>query len=346
MSIETVSLCVIALNEEKFLPHLLKDLYQQTYPREKTEIVLIDSGSRDSTKQLMAEFRNTHLGEYLSIQVLDNPKGFQAAGWNVAIENFTTDVIIRIDAHTHIPPAFTGYNMENLQGGEYVSGGKRPCLIEHDTPWARTLLETENSLFGSSINTSRHSEKKQYVKTLFHGAYRREVFEKTGLFNERLLRTEDNEMHYRIRQQGYQICYDPRILSYQYARSSLRRMLRQKYANGLWIGLTLGVCPGCISLFHLVPFAFLCGIAVVSLLAALGFPLLMYLMWGAYGLFTLSGTVITVLNRKATRYTILMPLLFLMLHISYGAGTLVGLIRMPAFSRSVKAESAAMQQKV
>lgn len=336
MSIETVSLCVLALNEEKFIPHLLNDLYVQTFPRNKTEILLIDSGSTDSTKRIMLDFQKKHCSEYMSIQVLANDKGFQAAGWNVAIRNFKTDVIIRIDAHTHIPADFTKYNMENLQAGEYVSGGKRPCLIEKESAWTKTLLETENSLFGSSINISRRSEKEQYVRTLFHAAYRREVFEKTGLFNEKLLRTEDNEMHYRIRQQGYQICYDPRIISYQYARNSLKRMIQQKYANGYWIALTLGICPRCLSLFYFVPFAFILGIIFTTVLVFIGHPLPAYFLWGAYGLFTLMGTLVTLLNSKANKYTVLMPLLFLLLHISYGVGTIWGLLKMPSFLKSEK----------
>lgn len=334
MAVETVSLCVVALNEANFLPNLLRDLLAQTYPHDKTEIVLVDSGSTDGTKQIMEDFVRAHQEEYLAMQVLDNPGRIQASGWNVAIRNYVGDVIIRIDAHTHIPPEFAQKNMTNLQGGEYVSGGIRPCVIENDSAWARTLLETENSLFGSSVNVSRRSQQKQYVKSLFHGAYRREVFEKSGVFNEQLLRTEDNEMHYRIRQSGFKICYDPQIVSYQYARSSLKRMIRQKYGNGYWIGLTLGVCPGCISLFHLVPFVFVLAIVATTALAACGWPLLSMLMWGAYGLFTLMGVVCSVLNGKATIFTPLMPVLFLLLHVSYGIGTLVGLVKMPAFRKN------------
>lgn len=331
MEVHTVSLCVIALNEEKYLPGLLRDLYGQTYPRELTQLVLVDSGSCDGTRALMEAFREQHRGEYRDITVTDNPKKSQAAGWNVAIRAATGDVIVRIDAHTHIPAEFTQKNMDNLNAGEFVSGGVRPCLIEEETPWARTLLETENSLFGSSFGVGRRGRKKQYVKSLFHGAYRREVFETVGLFDETLLRTEDNELHYRIRQAGYRLCFDPEIVSYQYARSSLKKMLRQKYGNGYWIGPTLGVCPGCISLYHLVPFAFVLGILGTGLLAALGIWQPAALMWSAYALFTLLGVAATVAGKKATVFTVCMPVLFLLLHLSYGVGTLVGLVKLPAF---------------
>lgn len=330
----TVSLCVVAYNEENFLPNLLNDLQNQTYPHNLTEIVLIDGNSTDKTKQIMLEFAKKTTSFY-SVQVLDNPQRVQAAGWNIAIDNAKSDVIIRIDAHTHIPAEFTAKNMALQQKGEYVTGGVRPCLIDNPTPWKETLLEVENSLFGSSVSKGRKSTKSGYVNSMFHAAYRKEVFKKAGNFNPELLRTEDNEMHYRIRQAGYKLYCDCDIVSYQYARSDFKKMVKQKYGNGYWIGLTLGVCPGCISLFHLVPLGFVLGIVFTTILAMLSFWQLAAIMWTAYLLFVLTGTVCTILNKKANRWTFLMPLLFLIMHVSYGLGSLVGIIKMPFYRKKL-----------
>ena len=323
----TVSLCVVAYNEEFFLPNLLSDLVKQTYPHRLTEIVLIDGNSTDNTKQIMFEFARNN-NSFYNVQVLDNPQRIQAAGWNVAIRNAQSDVIIRIDAHTHIPPDFTEKNMILQEKGEFVTGGVRPCLISDPTPWKETLLEVENSMFGSSVSKGRKNTKCCYVKSLFHAAYRKEVFEKAGYFNTELLRTEDNEMHYRIRKAGYKIYCDPQIVSYQYARSDLKMMIKQKYGNGYWIGFTMGVCPGCISLFHLVPLVFVLWIFFTTCLALLSYWQFALIMWSAYTLFTLSGMVCTILNRNSNRWTFLMPILFFVLHVSYGLGTLMGLIKL------------------
>lgn len=324
----TVSLCVVAFNEESFLPRLLSDLEKQTYSHALTEIVLVDGNSTDRTKQVMLSFKEKP-NHFMAVKVVDNPKRVQAAGWNVAIAASEGDVIIRIDAHTSIPPEFTAKNMELQESGEYVTGGVRPCVIESPTPWKDTLLEVENSLFGSSISSSRSGKEKQYVKSMFHAAYRREVFEKAGVFNPNLLRTEDNEMHYRIRKAGYKLCFDPEIKSYQYARNSLKRMIKQKYGNGYWVGLTLGYCPGCISIYHLVPFCFVIGIILTTILACFGIWQLAAIMWGAYLAFTILSMLQCVVRGKANRYTILMPLLFLILHLAYGIGTAVGLVKIP-----------------
>ena len=315
----TVSLCVIAYNEEKILPNLLTDLSNQTYPHELTEIVLVDGTSLDTTKKIMEEFKYNNK-TFKSVKVLDNPKRIQAAGWNVAITNAIGDVIIRIDAHTHIPEDFTEKNMRLQESGEFVTGGVRPCLIEEPTAWKK--------LFGSSIASSRHSTEKKYVKSMFHAAYRKEIFDKVGLFNEKLLRTEDNEMHYRIRKAGYNLSFDPNIVSYQYARSSLRKMIIQKYGNGYWIGLTLGICPGCISIYHLVPLTFVFGIILTSILSCFGIWQLGTLMWGAYFLFSMVSLILSISQGNGNRWTFCMPILFLVLHVSYGVGTICGLIRL------------------
>ena len=320
-----LSVCIIAYNEENFLPRLLEDIKKQEYPHEFTEVVLIDGMSEDKTKAIMEAFKTEDNGFY-NVQVLDNPARIQAAGWNVAIKNFTGDVLSRIDAHTHIPSDFSRKVMADIEQGENVVGGKRPCLVESDSKWSKMLLSTENALFGSSINSSRRSESKTYIKTMFHASYRREVFDKVGLFNEKLIRTEDNEMHYRIRQAGFRLLYDPEIISYQYARSSLKRMIKQKFGNGYWIGLTVKVCPGCLSLYHFIPFVFVLAIIATSVIAASGFPWLSLLMWALYWLFAFVSMVIAMINDGFSFAMLLMPFIFLILHVSYGIGTIAGLL--------------------
>ena len=167
-------------------------------------------------------------------------------------------MIIRIDAHARIPEDFVQKNIKNIEAGEFVVGGPRPNTVDHPTEWKKILLLAESSMFGSGIASFRRkSSERKYVKSVFHGAYRREVFEKVGGFNENLGRTEDNELHYRIRKAGYKICYDPEIISYQFVRGTLKQMMKQKYGNGYWIGLTTGVCPECLSIYYFVPFSFL-----------------------------------------------------------------------------------------
>ena len=122
----------------------LKDMVRACHA-EKIEVVLVDSGSGDRTRQLMEAFRDRESGFY-GIQVLDNPGRIQAAGWNVAIRNFRGDVLARIDAHSKIPEDFIARNAALLEEGEMVTGGMRPCIIQNPNPWRELLLEAEKRL--------------------------------------------------------------------------------------------------------------------------------------------------------------------------------------------------------
>lgn len=323
-----VSFCIIAYNEEENLPGLLQDIERQTYPHDAIEVVLVDAMSTDSTLDIMRKFA-AGTPDFHKIVLCQNPKKTQPSGWNVAIQAASGDVIIRVDAHAHIPSDFIAQNVRCLRTGECICGGPRPNIIVEETPWKQTLLLAESSMFGSSIAAYRRNTGKSYVNTMFHAAYRREVFEKAGLFNEQLIRTEDNELHYRMRKAGFRFCFDPAINSYQYTRSSLGKLLKQKFQNGYWIGLTAFVCPQCLSLFHFIPFAFTAGIIVTSILTCLGFPFLAYLLWGAYWLLNLGISLLTFIKNRISLTNLALPILFFFLHISYGLGTVWGIIRAP-----------------
>ena len=329
-----ISVAVVAHNEEKTLPRLLADLCAQDYPHDRMEILLIDSLSTDRTRSIMERFAAEDHG-FASVLLLDNPRKILPCGCNVALKHYIGDAIVRIDAHASVPADFLTKNVRVLESGEMVCGGQRPNIIDEDSPWKQTLLTAEQSMFGSSIASYRHSVKRQYVSSIFHGMYRREVYDTVGLYNENLARTEDNDMSWRIRQAGFRICYDPEIISYQHTRSSLKTMLRQKYLNGYWIGKTMGVTPKCFSLFHFVPLCFVLGILLTGILAAFGIWQLAALMWGAYALLVFAISLLEML-RKPAAAKLALPALFLLLHVSYGAGTLIGLAEMPFWLRKIK----------
>ena len=341
----TVSLCMIAYNEEKTLERLLGQVVSQTFPKEQTELVLVDSASTDGTKTILENFAGEHQTEYLSVQVLENPKKSQAAGWNTAVKAAVGDVIIRLDAHAEIPEDFLEQNMKLIESGEDVCGGARPNKTEVSTPKTEMLLLAESSMFGSSpAGYRRKSGEKKYVSSVFHGAYRREVFAKVGGFNEDLGRTEDNELHYRIRKAGYRICQGSDIISYQYCRSTLSELLKQKYGNGQWIGLTMGVCYQCISSMHFIPFFFvlilLCSLVlfVSSFITGhLWMALPFAVVFGTYLLTAIMMTVAAMASApKKHPIQLCLPAVFFLLHCAYGIGTMVGLVQIPFWKHSLK----------
>ena len=284
--------------------------------------------SDDSTKSIMESFRDEYLNQFYNIRVFENPGQWQANGWNVFIDNAEGDTLIRLDAHTQIPNDFVRKIVSTIETGYFdVVGGKRPTILKDNTAWAKTLLEAENALFGSGLAVFRTSDKARYVKSVFHGAYKKEVFEKVGLFNEKLRRTEDNEIHWRIRHNGFKIWYDPTIVSYQYARPTLLKMLKQKYLNGYWIGKTMWICPKCFSLYHFAPLCFVLSLILFSALSRISYIPLFVLVC-LYGIFDLFNTAISIAKNKNLGMIILLGI-FPMLHITYGLGTLFGLFAFP-----------------
>lgn len=334
-----ISLCIIAYNEEKSLKGLFDNILNQDYPRAKTQVVLVNNSSTDSTRGMMDDFAHNNTG-YYNIVVVNCRKKLQAAAWNTAIAYARGDVIIRLDAHSTIPTNFLSENARCINEGEYVCGGARPTKAMNETPWQLTLLAAENSLFGSSFAKYRREKlQKSYVDSVFHAAYRREVFKVVGGFNEQLGRTEDNELHYRIRQAGYRICYDTRIRSYQFIRSGLLKMLKQKFSNGYWVALTLGVCPRCISLFHFIPFVFVCALILSLIVAIVGSLVPIIALLSIYLIFDIVITIGSFMSVRKYPQFLMLPLIFPLLHISYGIGSVFGFLRIPFWYRSAKKKS-------
>lgn len=321
-----VSFLIIAYNAEETLEAVFKDLINQDYPHELMEVILVDGRSTDKTKIIMQEFAKQDNG-FIRVEVKDNPKRTLPSGWNVALASVQGDIVLKVDAHASIPGDFVSKNVRCIKSGEKICGGQRPNIIDEETPWKRTLLIAESSMFGSSIAPYRRNAGKTYVKSLFHAAYSKEVFDKVGGFNESLVRTEDNEIHYRMRQAGYRFCFDPEIISYQHTRNSLKKMLKQKYANGYWIGITSKVCPQCLSIFHFVPFAFVVAIIISAILLGMGIKFAAVALWGAYWLVAILMSVVAIVKEKFSISLLMLPVLFFLLHISYGVGTIVASVK-------------------
>ncbi len=321
-----ISVAVVAYNEEGYLPKLLKELCAQTYPHNKIEILLIDSNSSDKTAEIMKSFIKEDYG-FLDCRFFTNPKKNVPSGHNIAIDFFRGEALLRIDAHASIPPEFISNNVRALKKGEKAVGGRRPCIINRDDSFGQTLLSAENSVFGSGFAAYRKSNVQMYSTSLFCGMYKREIFDRVGKFNELLPRSEDNEMCYRIRAAGFHLFYTPEIVYYQYIRSTLPAMLRQKFLNGYWIGKTIGISPRSFSLFHLVPLCFVIAL-LFSFFTLLKSSFSLVLILASY--FIVATCVSVYQSYKHPVITnLLLPIVFFLNHFSYGIGTLIGILIMP-----------------
>lgn len=318
-----ISFIIVAYNAAGSIGALLDDLLAQTIPAAQIEALLVDSASTDATAQIMRDFAARAPFE---VKVLSNPKRWLASGINVALAAAGGDAIIRLDAHARIPADFLEKNLRALAQGEDIVGG---CVAggKPNTVWESVMRTVDTSRFCGGAAPFRNGGEARYVDTLAYALYRREVYDTVGLYDERLRRTEDNDMHYRMRRAGYKFYFSPDIISYHSARPTLRGQLCQKWGNGYWIGRTMRIQPRCFAPRHLAPAALVLALLGGLLLLPLtAWPLaLLLLTYFALDLgFAVKGAIAQERGRLLALLTL--PFLFPAVHIVYGAGTLAGML--------------------
>lgn len=323
-----VSFIIIAYNAAAHLNDLLGDLKKQTFYHKQTEILLINSNSTDSTQEIFDNFANDN--DFFQCKRLQNPRKSLPAGWNIALDNSDGEIILRVDAHSRIPDDFIENNVLNIDSGEDIVGGQRITVFDNTSRWKAALAAAESSAFGSGIAVYRRKFERQYTVTLAHAAYRKSVFDKVGRYNELLRRTEDNDMHYRMRKAGYKFSLCDNIVSYHHVRSSLKTMLKQKFSNGYWIGITLSVQPKCFSVYNFVPLVFVLALITCSAFLCIS-PVPLIMLLGLYFTAAILYGIKSLTYKSNKHFPIpLFPIFFLM-HLAYGIGTIAGILSIPHF---------------
>lgn len=321
-----VSVVIPVRNEEGRIAGCLDSIVAQTYPKEDLEVLLVDGRSEDSTRKIISEYEKAH--PY--IRALDNPAKIVPAALNEGIKASKGDVIIRMDAHAYYDAHYIARCVETLKKVDASNvGGPIVTLPGGETAKAKAIALATAHPFGVGNSKFRTSVKAQYVDTVPFGAFRREVFERVGLFNEKLARNQDIEFNSRMRKAGERIFLDPDIRSYYYNRAALGELWRQNFANGMWNVFTEGVSRGTLSARHYVPFIFvmsLLGSAVLAFFHPVGL-LLLSLVAGSYLLLNIFFSL-RIGSGHGSKTTALLPLVFCTLHFSYGLGFLAGFLRL------------------
>jgi len=233
--------------------------------------------------------------------------------------------VIRIDAHAKASKDFISKSIETMEGlPEDVAcvGGRliSRSLEKED----ETVNKVLSSPFGIGNSKFRYSDKPQYTDTVAFGLYRKEIFEKVGYFDETLERNQDNNMHNRIRKAGYKFYFNPEIESEYYVRNNLKKMLRQGFLNGKWNIVVFKQDKNSLSVRHLVPLIFVLSIIGMTILSLIN-KVFLYLFAIEMLLYIVLGLVFAVKKTKNVIEIFKMLLYFLLLHISYGVGSLISI---------------------
>ncbi len=324
-----VSVVIPALNEARHIANCLEALTKQTYPADRIEILVADGRSADGTRAVVSELA----ADDPRIRLLDSPSGRTAEALNAAIRAAAGSIICRMDAHAVPTENYVEQCVSTLlETGAWCVGGRMENV--GTTPMAAAIAAAATSRFGIGDSAFHYAQAPQTVESVYLGCWLRSTFDKVGLFDPGLIRNQDDELSYRIRQAGGVIWFDPRIKVRYHGRETLTGLFRQYSQYGYWKVRLFQMHPGAVRWRHLVPGA-LVGVVVGSSLAAPFLPAARLVLGGtllSYSVAALAAAAI--LARRATDlHPIRIVGAFGAMHVGYGCGLwsgLLALIRSPA----------------
>jgi GT2 family glycosyltransferase len=320
-------------NEERHVGECLGCLVGQDYPPDRFEVLVVDGGSTDRSREVVEPFLQNGA---VDMRLVDNPHRTTARALNIGIGAARGEVIVRVDAHAAPDSGFLSEGVAALRasGADAVGGPIR--TVGHGLVGEAIALALSFP-FGVGNAAFRYSEREQYTDTVAFPAYRRDVFERVGLFED-IPAGEDDEFHLRLGEHGGRLFLTPRIGAVYHPRSSIVGLARQYLSYGRAKARVLSLHPGSTRLRQLVPPAFVAALGLTGLLALLRGPFVrpFLVVAGAYAVASLAASLVLAW-RRGWRYLPLLPLVFACLHISYGFGFLVGLGDVARRRRAVRA---------
>ncbi|HXE14573.1 MAG TPA: glycosyltransferase [Bryobacteraceae bacterium] len=335
----TVSIVIPCRNEGRFIAKCLESVINNGYPADRLEIIVIDGMSDDDTRSIIQR----HSDRNTLIKIVDNPKKVTPFALNIGIGVATGEIIMRLDAHTVCERDYIFRCVEALNKYDADDvGGLWHIVARDNTPVGRAIVKALTTRLG--VGNVRHrlskSEEPEIVDTVPFFCCRREVFQKVGLFNERLTRIQDMEFKRRLVRTGGKIMLVPGAATSYQARSDLKSFVRHNWADGLWTVLAFAhsdVMP--VRWRHLAP-ACLMGALIGSGLLAIGFPFFLWAFVGIAGIYLLATFALSAkvaLAERDIRYLFLIPLAVAILHGMRGLGSLWGIMRLIAGRKVVHA---------
>jgi glycosyltransferase involved in cell wall biosynthesis len=333
-----VSIVIPCRNEETYLARCLDSILAGDYPPDVLEVLVVNGGSSDRTAEILGRYAATQRG----IVVLENPAGTTPAALNIGIRAASGGIIVRMDAHVFYPPDYIRRLVEGLEesGADNV-GGVLETVPAEDTPTAKAIALGISHRFGVGNSHFRvGTRERREVDTVPFGCFRREVFERIGLFDEELIRNQDDEFNFRIITRGGRVLLLPDVFCCYFARRSFDQLALMYYQYGYFKPLVARKVGRLMTVRQLVP-ALLVAALLVSATLGIWLP-------PARAVFALVATsylaLVLVCSADAARTHGLrcgaaLAAVFPTLHFSYGAGFLLG-IRDHLLTRSAPRTSA------
>lgn len=327
-----ISIIIPVFNEERYIAQCIDSLLKQDYPVEYMEWIFVDGNSTDKTRKILSYYQEMY-PELIHVYV--NANKTVPYAMNIGICASKGKYIIRLDAHAeydlnYISKCVKYLNDTNIDA-DNVGGVARTKGKGYIGECIALMLSSPFGVGNSQFRVQGHSG---YVDTVPFGAFKREVFEKWGGYDTRLTRNQDNEMNYRIRKNGGKIYLANDINFTYYCRDSVRGIIDMAIKNGMWNIITMKLCPGSMGIRHFVPLAFLSSILLLILLGSFVSIIFYYILLIEVVLYLALDMIYSIKKTDIKAQLVVLLYLFPIFHLSYGMGSLKGIIK--SFSKEFR----------
>lgn len=329
-----VSIVIPCRNEAGFISRCLASLELAVLDHERTTVLVCDGLSTDGTRAEIAEF--TRRSPWIIL--LDNPERTTPHALNLGLRHKAFDVGIILGAHAEVEPDFVALNLEVLRTDTRVGCAGGVITSEYGDARSRRIGSAMAHPFGVGSAHFRTGLRSGYVDTVAFGAYRREVFEHVGWFNEALVRNQDDEFNYRVTSAELKVRLDPRIRSRYHVRASYAKLFRQYRQYGYWKVYVSKLHGAITTVRQLVPAAWVASLAI-GLVGCLWCPMLIWPFLAVIVLYLGAGTVSAFQASARTGDVPGVLLAFVVLHLAYGIGYWQGILRFVLLHRDPSVRS-------
>ena len=319
----SVSVVIPCRNEEAYVAACLDSILASDYPGNLLEILVVDGQSDDGTREILSRYATRQP----SIILLENPKRTTPAALNVAIRAASGSVIVRMDAHVLYPRDYIRRLVEALEetGADNVGGVLETVPVD-DTATARAIALGLSHPFGVGNSHFRTGSRvRREVDTVPFGCYRRETFDRIGLFDEELIRNQDDEFNFRLIGRGGRVLLVPEVRCRYFPRRSFHQVGRMYYQYGYFKPLVARKVGRVMTVRQLVP-----SLLVATLLSSAGLGpwvsgagAVFASIAGIYAALVLACSVAAA--RTDLRCGVALVAVFPILHFSYGIGFMRGI---------------------
>jgi succinoglycan biosynthesis protein ExoA len=324
----SISVIVPVRNEEPFIERTLGYLLAQDMTGLQVEILVVDGQSDDQTTAIVKRIADRHP----QVQLHNNPKRLSSAARNIGIRESTGEYILIVDGHCEITDR---QHLQKVVAAFRTSradclGRPQPLDVEHASTLQRAIATARSSRLGHHPESFIYADEPQFVPAKSVAvAYRRDLFDKVGLFDERFDAHEDGELNYRVDQAGLRCYFTPDVAIKYVPRNSLRALFRQMVRYGRGRVRFSRKHPGTWGWGVLVPAIFVLYAVVGGLIAAFSLALAIpyFAGLGVYAAVVTAASLTIAMQPGHSKLVSWLPIVFLVIHFGAGTGLLTEALR-------------------